>query len=138
MPNPQEDCLAYLEQIRWHGVPTCPYCSSINSTAYKKECRYHCNNCFTSYSVTVGTLFHGTRVDLLKWFLAIQIVNNSSEEITVRQLGERIGVSKNTAGSMKQRIRKAIIEQPVFFNAILKDLDGFLRQNKLNSIDDSE
>lgn len=129
MPHLQEECLAYLEAVRWNGIPTCPYCGSTNATPYKKERRYHCNNCFTSYSVTVRTLFHGTRVDLRRWFLAIQIINNTAGKISARQLGERVGVSKNTASSMKQRIHKARTEQHDFFNAVLRDLDSFLRQH---------
>ena len=133
MPHLQEECLAYLETVRWDGIPTCPYCGSTNATPYRKEHRYHCNNCFTSYSVTVRTLFHGTRVDLHKWFLAIQIIINTSEKISARHLGERVGVSKNTASSMKRRIHKARTEQYVFFDALSRDLDSFLRQHHLST-----
>ncbi len=106
-----EDCLALLEQIRWSGKPRCPYCQSTNSTAIKKEHRYHCNACFTSYSVTVGTLFHKTHVDLHKWFVAIRLVFNSPRGISVRQLAKEIGVNKNTACYMLKRIRQAIAEE---------------------------
>ncbi|WP_318781265.1 transposase [Amazonocrinis nigriterrae] len=60
MSRNHEECLILLEQIRWNGKPKCPYCGSNNATRYKNEHRYHCNECFTSYSVTVGTLFHKT------------------------------------------------------------------------------
>jgi|SRR5919202_4433270 transposase-like protein len=106
-----EDCLALLEEIRWRGIPQCPYCQSTNSTAITKERRYHCNACFISYSVTVGTLFHKTRVDLQKWFLAIQIVLNSSGDISGRQLAKEIGVNRNTAVYMIKRIRKAMTDE---------------------------
>lgn len=107
----QEECLALLEQIRWDGTPQCPYCQSTNSTAIKKEHRYHCNACFTSYSVTVGTIFHKTHVDLHKWFVAIYLVLNSPGGISVRQLAKEIGVNKNTACYMINRIYKAINEE---------------------------
>lgn len=106
-----EECLTILEQIRWGGIPQCPYCQSTNSTVIKKERRYHCNACFTSYSVTVGTLFHKTRVDLHKWFVAIHLVLNSSESISVRQLAKEIGVNKNTAAYMINRIHKGITDE---------------------------
>ncbi|MFB8792165.1 MAG: IS1595 family transposase [Potamolinea sp.] len=112
MTQNHADCLALLEKIRWGGTPKCPYCDSTNATAYKHECRYHCNACFTSYSVTVGTLFHKTHVDLNKWFLAIRLVLNSPRGISVRQLAKEIGVNKNTAAYMLERIRKAMIEEP--------------------------
>jgi transposase-like protein len=94
MLQTHEDCLTYLEKIRWGGTPKCPYCKSTNSTAIEKEGRYHCNTCFNSYSVTVGTLFHKTYVDLPKWFLAISILFNSQESISGRQLAKKIGVNK--------------------------------------------
>ncbi|MDJ0696333.1 IS1595 family transposase [Mastigocoleus sp. MO_188.B34] len=103
--------LAILEQIRWGGQPKCPYCESDNATAYKSEKRYHCNSCYTSFSVTVGTIFHKTHVSLDKWFLAIRLVMSSSGGISVRQLASEVGVNKNTAASMLKRIREGMKEE---------------------------
>jgi transposase-like protein len=115
-----EECLALLEQIRWGGTPQCPYCQSTNSTAIKNKHRYHCNACFTSYSVTVGTLFHKTYVDLQKWFLAIYFVLNSQYAISVRQLAKTVGVNKNTASYMIARIQKANTEEPELLKKIIE------------------
>ena len=120
MTRNNEDCLAVLEQIRWGGKPTCPYCGSTNATVYKNEHRYHCNSCYTSYSATVGTLFHKTYVDLRKWFLAIRLVLNSSGGISVRKLAREVGVNKNTAAYMIERIRNATIEEPELLDMLLK------------------
>lgn len=106
-----DECITLLEQIRWGGKPQCPYCSSTKATAYKSDRRYHCNECFTSYSVTVGTLFHKTHVELHKWFMAIRLVLNSAGGISVRQLAKEIGVNKNTAAYMIERIRQAMFEE---------------------------
>lgn len=114
-----KDYLATLEKIRWNGKPECPYCGSNNATAYKNEHRYHCNQCFTSYSVTVGTLFHKTYVDLQKWFVAIRLVLSSSGGISVRKLAKEIDVNKNTAYYMLERIRKAIREEPEFLQKLM-------------------
>jgi transposase-like protein len=120
MSRNHEECLALLEQIRWGGKPKCPYCESTNATAYKNERRYHCNECFTSYSVTVGTLFHKTHVELQKWFVAINLVVNSAGGISVRQLAKEIGVNKNTAGYMIERIRQAITEERELLKKIVE------------------
>ncbi|MDJ0773482.1 MAG: transposase [Mastigocoleus sp. MO_167.B18] len=32
-----EECLVCLEEIRWNGTPTCPYCGSVKATKYKKN-----------------------------------------------------------------------------------------------------
>lgn len=114
-----DDCLAMLEKIRWGNKPKCPYCQAANSTAIKKERRYHCNFCFTSYSVTVGTLFHKSHVDLHKWFLAIYIVLSSAGGISVRQLAKEIQVNKNTAAYMIARIRKAMTEEQELLQKIM-------------------
>jgi transposase-like protein len=121
MKHNHEECLALLEQIRWGGTPQCPYCESLKSRKLKNEYRYQCNECFTSYSVTVGTLFHKTHVDLEKWFLAIHLVLNSSETISVRQLAKEVGVNKNTANYIIARIRKAITEEPELLDQLMQN-----------------
>ncbi len=111
MINNNDKYLTLLEQIRWGVKPKCPYCESTNATAYKNERRYHCNDCYISYSVTVGTLFHKTHVSLEKWFLAIRLILNSPEAISVRKLAKEVGVNKNTACYMIERIYKAASEE---------------------------
>ncbi|BAZ12529.1 hypothetical protein NIES4071_43600 [Calothrix sp. NIES-4071] len=103
--------LSFLEKIRWEAQPQCPYCESNNATPYKNERRYHCNSCYTSYSVTVGTLFHKTHISMEKWQLAIRIIHNSPEGISVRQLAKELGINKNSASYMMERIRKATSEE---------------------------
>ncbi len=58
----QDSCIKHLEQCKWNNTPKCPYCESINQTPLKDTYRYHCNNCNTSFSVTVGTIFHQTHL----------------------------------------------------------------------------
>lgn len=103
----QEKCIALLEQLRWRSRPVCPYCNSIKSAKIKKEQRYHCNCCYTSYSVTVGTIFHKTHVKLPQWFRAIELAMCMSPDISTRKLASEIGVSKKTAASILNRIQGA-------------------------------
>jgi transposase-like protein len=77
-----------LEQLRWNGKPCCPYCNSLQHRKLKGEQRYQCNECYTSYSVTVNTLFHQTHVDLEKWFAAIRLVLITNKTISVRELAK--------------------------------------------------
>jgi transposase-like protein len=104
----QEDCIKYLEQVRWHGNPICPYCNAPKPTPIKDENRYHCNNCNTSFSVTVGTIFHDTRLPLQKWFLALSLMLNAKKGISARQLARDLDVNKNTGWYLAMRIRKAM------------------------------
>jgi transposase-like protein len=91
-------------------MPECPYCKSKKSSSIEEGLRHHCNDCYTSYSVTVGTVFHKTHVDLQKWFRAIYLVLTSSK-VSVRKLAREICVTNNTAASMIARINEAGVEQ---------------------------
>lgn len=114
------DCIKHLEKVRWNNEPVCPYCTSKNQTPVKKEQRYHCNNCNTTYSVTVQTIFHKTKCDLQKWFLAISLVLNAKKGLSARQLGRDIEVTKDTAWYMLMRIRKAFIEYGDLLEGIIE------------------
>lgn len=116
----QSDCIKHLEEVKWNGKPVCPYCFSANQTPRKGTQRYQCNNCNTSFSVTVATIFHKTHLDLQKWFLAVSLVLNAKKGYSARQLGRDIEVTKDTAWRMFMQIRKAFIEQPELMEGIIE------------------
>ena len=106
----QKGCLRYLEKVRWQNKPICPYCKSPKQTPLKKEHRYHCNNCNTSFSVTVGTIFHKTHLSIQKWFLAISLILNAKKGISARQLARHLKINRNTAWRISMKIREAMFE----------------------------
>lgn len=127
----KDDCITHLENVRWHGKPVCPYCISTNQTPVPKEHRYHCNNCNTSFSVTVGTIFHKTKCELQKWFLAVTLVLNAKKGISARQLARDIEVTKDTAWFMLMRIRKAFKEYGELLECIIEADETYIgRKNK--------
>jgi len=107
----QADCIAHLEDVRWHDKPRCVYCQSTNVTPAPKEQRHHCNNCNTTFSVSVGTIFHHTHLPLQKWFLAVTLVLNAKKGVSARQLARDLKVNKDTAWRMGMKIREAMREQ---------------------------
>jgi transposase-like protein len=113
----QQDCIKHLEIVQWNNVPVCPYCDSKKQTPMPKELRYHCNGCHTSYSVTAKSIFHKTKVDLQKWFLAIHLTLQNG--ISARQLAKEIEVTKDTACFMVNRIKIADKELPDFIKHFL-------------------
>lgn len=99
------DYYKLLEQFRWNNTPTCPYCGSTKSSPLKKQAsRYHCNTCFTHYSVTVKTFLHGTHVDIHKWFALISILINQNVNYGCRKLAAILGVDKKTALRMVEKV----------------------------------
>jgi transposase-like protein len=107
----ESDCIRHLENVRWKGKPVCPYCGSDRATSAPAEQRYHCNNCKTSFSVTVGTIFHHTHLPLQKWLLAVSIVLNAKKGLSARQLARDLEVHRNTGWRMGMQIRKAMAER---------------------------
>jgi transposase-like protein len=74
----------------------------------------------TSFSVTVGTIFHKTKLDLQRWFVAISLVLNAKKGISSRQLARDIDVTKDTAWFMQMRIRKAMTEYGKLLEGIIE------------------
>lgn len=107
----QEQAIKYLEKARWGKAPVCPYCNSTHATKVKESRYYHCGTCNKQFSVTVGTIFHDTKLPLQKWLLAIAIIGNAKKGISARELGRQLDISKDAAWRMQMQIRKAMIEK---------------------------
>lgn len=134
----EKDCLDHLEKVKWNGVPTCPYCKSQKSTPLKSEQRYHCNACNTSFSVTVGTIFHNTKLDLQRWFLAISLMLNAHKGISARQLSRDLEVNKNTAWYMAMRIRRAMMDQGEMLKDLVECDETYIGGKNKNKHDDKK
>jgi len=65
------------------------------------ECRYQ-------FSVTAGTIFHKTYVDLPRWLMAIWLVCHSPKGVSSKQIQRELGVTYKTAWYMTTRIRRAL------------------------------
>lgn len=123
----KEDCIRFIEKVRWCNKPVCPHCRSRRISPMKKEFRYHCNSCNVSFSVTVKTLFHNTRIPLQKWFAAIEIFMHNEKLITVRKLAETLDVNKDTAWTMINKIKKAGSEYGDLFSRLIESGELYLK-----------
>ena len=108
----ENDSVDYLCNLRWAKDPQCPYCRSIK-TGKKKEhgrrSRLQCHTCQRSFSPTINTIMHGTRLPLFKWFLAVALITEAKKSISSRQLARHLDIPVKTAYSVSQRIRKAML-----------------------------
>ncbi|MCG8621983.1 MAG: IS1595 family transposase, partial [Proteobacteria bacterium] len=106
----QESCIDHLERVRWQGKPICPHCSSKSIKPKKEDGegrigRWHCHDCNASFKVTCGTVFHGTKIPLQKWFLAIALVTNAKKSLSSCQLSRDLDLNQKTAWYILTRIR---------------------------------
>jgi len=116
----QESCIEYLENKRWAGVPVCPYCQSTNTNQLEKQSRHHCNGCRKSFSVTINTIFHDTKVPLQDWFALISLMLNARKGISACQASRDLGIRRPTVWSMMNRIRKAMQEDEGLLSGIVE------------------
>ncbi len=116
----QQSCIKYLEQKRWGNKPICPYCESTNTYKAQDRLRHHCNGCRKSFSVTVGTIFHDTRLPLQKWFLLIALMHNAKKGLSACQAARDIEVRRPTVWSMMHRIRKSMKDNGDLFSGIIE------------------
>ncbi len=106
-------CRKYLELILWKGEPVCPHCGTKNENHYQLKTKgtfkgqYKCKDCRERFTVTVGTIFEGSHIDLRKWFIGIYIFSSHKKGISSHQLGRDLGLTQKSAWFMLGRIRYA-------------------------------
>jgi transposase-like protein len=109
----QKQCIALLENARWGDNPVCPYCSSNNVYRQKErqqQSRWGCSQCKKSFSVTVGTIFHHTHLELPYWFAILTLMLNAKKSLSSYQISRDIGIRQGTALKIQHKIRKAMSE----------------------------
>jgi hypothetical protein len=62
--------------------------------------------------VTAGTVFHRTRTDLAKWFLAAYLMGRDKRGVSAKFLQRELGVAYQTAWTMAHKLRHGLNEDP--------------------------
>ncbi len=105
----KEECLSYLEKIRWPEGFKCPRCGSDNAWRTKRR-TFFCSGCEFQTSVTSGTIFDGVRKPLTLWFRAVWLVTSQKNGISALSLQRQLGLSRyETAWAMLKRLRQAMV-----------------------------
>jgi len=103
----------YLENTRWPNGPICPHCGGAEKI-YRlkgKSTRpglLKCGHCRKQFSVTVGTLFERSHIELHKWLQAVYLMCSSKKGISTHQLHRMLGITYKSAWFMTHRIREAM------------------------------
>lgn len=129
----EEQCLAFLEALRWPDGVRCVLCghSKVSKFATKESTRqrvnaktgeaetktvparhlYQCLNsaCNHQFTATAGTIFNDTHLPLQKWMLAVALMCNAKKGVSAKQLQRDLEVSYKTAWYLSHRIREAMI-----------------------------
>ena len=108
-----------IERLRWPDGPVCPHCSSDKT--YKLEAKpdstrpvrkgvYKCASCRKQFTVTVGTIFEGSKIALNKWLMAIYLMCASKKGVSAHQLHRMLKITYKSAWFMAHRIRFAMTQ----------------------------
>ena len=106
---------AFLEEVRWHGNPTCPHCGGTDAYQLKGSATrpgvWKCSACRKQFTVTVGTVMHRSHIPLRKWVIAFHLMSSSKKGISALQLQRVLGIGNyKNAWHLAHRIRLAMTE----------------------------
>lgn len=118
--------IEYFEKVRWKVVRKCPYCDAVNFNSRQKDFRYICKNCNKTFSVTVNTMLHNTRLPLKTWLFAFAVVSDAKKGLSAKQLERHLGVHYETAWAMYHKIRQMMIMD----NKTIEELDEIVEMDE--------
>lgn len=123
----EEQCLAFLETLRWPEGVRCLACDHDKVSKFVAKGRprinrkgeevrspdrhlYQCLNpeCGHQFTATTGTIFNDSHLPLQKWMLATAVICNAKKGVSAKQLQRDIAVSYKTAWYLSHRIREAM------------------------------
>jgi transposase-like protein len=106
----EKAAIDYFVAVRYGGVLACPYCGAVSGVyRHKRRVRYcECSHCNNSFSVFTGTIFESSKVEIRKWFYAINIFLNDKKGVSACNLQRELGGSYRTSWRMLHQIRAAM------------------------------
>ena len=119
-------CIKTLGKVRWPQGFQCPACGSQQYSFIATRKLYQCSACRHQVSITADTLFHATKIPLVKWFWAIYLMASDKGGISALRLSKHIGISWISARSILKKIRTAMSHR-----------DSIYRLEKLIELDEA-
>lgn len=108
-------CWEALRRLRWPDGFRCPRCEGRKAHRLRARGLWQCGSCRYQASLTAGTPFHGTRVPLRTWFLAMFFVARHKQGISALQFQRDAGLgSYKTAWMLLHKVRSTLAHNPLF------------------------
>ena len=107
----EQKCREALFSWRWPDGFECPACGGQPHCELERRSLWQCNACHTQTSLTAGTIFASTKLDLCVWFRAMLHMTQSKQGISALELSRRIDVTYNTAWKIHHKLRQVMLER---------------------------
>ena len=104
----EKSCLQAIIELRWPKGFSCPRCRHQKGWLLHSRSVYECGDCHHQVSIRAGTVFHNTKLPLVKWFWCLYWVSSDKGSISGLRLSKLIGVSWITAQRMLRKLRTAM------------------------------
>ena len=103
-------CRRYVVGCRWPEGFQCARCGTKAEPWTTSRGYLHCRQCGSEVSVTAGTIFHRTRMQLSTWFAAMWFVTSQKDGASALGLQRVLGFgSYQTAWTWLHKLRKAMV-----------------------------
>lgn len=107
-----EACVRHIVEQRWPDGFTCSQCGHNEAWYLSKRHLYDCKNCRFQTSVIAGTIFHGTRTPLVKWYWMIYHMAMDKVGVSISEMQRLLDIKQyRTAWLMAHKIRKAMSDR---------------------------
>jgi hypothetical protein len=106
----EAQCEAALQAARWPRGFVCPNCAGAARTRFLRNGLpyWQCGGCGHQCSLISGTVFEASKLPLTRWFLAMQLLTQSKNNVSALELMRQLGVSYRTAWLMKHKIMEGM------------------------------
>ena len=115
----ENEARAILEQIRWPEGIVCPHCGGNNIVRIQGKSKrvrdglLRCKNDRKQFTVTTGTIMHGSHITLRQWVQAFYSICSHKKAVSSLQLQRNLGLgSYRSAWHLSHRIRFTMSQEP--------------------------
>ncbi|MGH8865850.1 MAG: IS1595 family transposase [Burkholderiales bacterium] len=106
----EAQCEAALVASRWPRGFACPACGSGAHGIFVRGRRryWQCAACRHQCSAISGTIFESTKLPLTRWFLAMQLLTQSKNNVSALELMRQLGVCYKSAWLLKHKLMEVM------------------------------
>jgi ISXO2-like transposase domain/Transposase zinc-ribbon domain len=106
----EAQCQAALQAARWPRGFVCAKCGGAPRSRFVRGGLpyWQCGACPHQTSLISGTIFEASKLPLSRWFLAMQLLTQSKNNVSALELKRQLGVSYRSAWLLKHKIMQAM------------------------------
>jgi transposase-like protein len=107
-----EACEKHLVEQRWENGFVCPQCGHDEAWYLTKRRLFDCKSCRYQTSLTAGTIFHGTKIPLVKWYWLLYHMAMNKVGVSISEMQRILEIGQyRTTWLMAHKIRKAMADR---------------------------